>query len=71
MITALTLQWIFTHKLLILVIKTQIMYQKKDIVHAYLLLDLIFENTSEKVEKIIFENSIFWGVCGNPHTPGT
>ena len=33
----------------------------KDIVHVYLLNDLIFEVVFEKVEKIVFENSIFEG----------
>ena len=31
----------------------------KDIGHGYLLVDLIFETTSEKEEKFTFENSIF------------
>ena len=44
---------------LILVIKIQTIYQMKDIVHVYLLNDLIFEIVFEKVEKIVFENSIF------------
>ena len=41
------------------VIETQTMYQMKDIVHAYLEFDLIFEITSEDAEKSILENSIF------------
>ena len=43
----------------------------KDIVHGSLLVESIFEITYEKVEKSVYENPIFWGVCGNPHTPGT
>ena len=43
----------------------------EDIVHGYLLIQLIFEIISDKVEKSVFENSIFWGVCGKAHTPGT
>ena len=52
-------------------IKTQTKCQMKDIVHGSLLVESIFEITSEKVEKSVYENSNFWGVCGNPHTPGT
>ena len=44
---------------LILVIKTQTIYQMKDIVHVHLLNDLIFEVIFEKEEKNIFENSNF------------
>ena len=40
----------------------------KDIVHVYLLNDLIFEIVFEKVEKIVFENSIFEGGV-EIHTP--
>ena len=43
----------------------------KDIVHGYLLIKLIFKILSEKVEKSVFENSIFLGACGKAHTPGT
>ena len=43
----------------------------KDIVHGSLLVESIFEITYEKVTKSVYENPIFWGVCGNPHTTGT
>ena len=33
--------------------------------------DSFFQITSEKVEKSVYENPIFCGVCGNPHPPGT
>ena len=36
----------------------------KDIVHDYLLVKSIFKIITENVEKSIFENSIFEGVCG-------
>ena len=42
-----------------------------DIVYGYLLIRLIFKIISEKVEKSVIENSIFLGVCGKTHTPGT
>ena len=44
---------------LILGIKTEAVYQMKDIVHGYLLIMLIFEIIPEKVEKSVFENSSF------------
>ena len=43
----------------------------KDIVHGSLLVESIFEIIYEKVEKSVYENPIFCGGCGNPHTPGT
>ena len=56
---------------LILAIKTQIVYQMKDMVHGFLLVESFFEIALKKVEKSVYEYSIFWGVCGNPNTPGT
>ena len=53
---------------LILVVQTKTLYQMKDIGHGYLLVDLIFETTSEKEEKFTFENSIFLGGV-EVHTP--
>ena len=50
-------------------IKTQTIHQIKDIIHGSLLVESILKITSEKVEKSALENSIFWGVCGNPPPP--
>ena len=44
---------------LILIIKTQTIHQIKAMVYGYLLVDLIFETTYEKLEESIFENSVF------------
>ena len=44
---------------LILAIKTQTIYQTKNIVHVPLLVESIFKNASEKVEKSDYENPIF------------
>ena len=44
---------------LILAIKTQTIYQMKDIVHASLVVESIFKVASEKVEKFVYENPIF------------
>ena len=44
---------------LILAIKAQTIYQMKDIVHGSLLVESIFEITSEKGEKSVFKNPIF------------
>ena len=49
----------------------QTVYQMKDIIRSYFLLESDFEITFKKVEKSAYENLIFWGVCGKAHTPGT
>jgi len=41
----------------------------KDIVSGSLLLESIFEITSEKAEKSVYYNPIFWEGCGNPTPP--
>ena len=46
---------------LILAIATQTIYQIKDIIHGSLLVEPIFEITSEKVETSVYENPIFEG----------
>ena len=54
---------------LILAIKTQTVYQIKDIIHGSLLVESIFEITFKKADKSVYGNPIFLGMCGNPHIP--